>query len=363
MRADADEAVIVEALEGRFLEAEVASIEEDHVLVRLDGWTGDMSKASRGGEGGGRIKFEADGVVPLGDFRVAQSDPPEVAVGDRFLVHVEQRTNDGRRWIVSRDKARRLKAFETVLEAYRSGQTVEGEVAGTIEGGFSVDVGVRAFLPASQVAMRPIRRSDDILGQRFTFKIIRFDRSRQNVVLSRRVLLEAERNERLERLKVGAVVEGTVKSFTDYGAFVDIGGGVEGLLHLEEMSWGRLRRPQEAVALGDRLTLTVINLDKAKMRISLSLRQLQDDPWLIVSKKYPLQSTVHGLVVSKTDVGCFLEIEPGLEGLVFSKGPMVGPRDAAILRKVDIGDEISARVVDIDLGARRMTLVVAHEDS
>lgn len=334
-----------EALEGLRLDAEVTALEEDHVLVRLTG------------EGAG-----AEGLVPLGDFRVARSDPPQVAVGDRFEVHVEHRAQDGRRFVVSRDKAMRLRAFERVLEAYRAGERVEGEVVGTVEGGFSVDVGVRAFLPASQVGTRPIRRPEEILGQRFTFKIIRLDRSRQNVVVSRRVLIEADREARLARLKVGAIVEGTVKSFTEYGAFVDIGSGVEGLLHLVEMSWSRVRKPQDQVALGDRITVKVIEIDKERRRISLSLRQLQDDPWLTAMERYPEGTVVRGLVVSKTDFGCFIEIETGLEGLIHSTGGLVAAGDAAILRKTDIGDELTARVVDVDLAAKRMSLILHRDD-
>lgn len=333
-------------LEGSSLPAEVLELhpDDDQVLVRLEGH----------GQG-------EEAVVPLGDFRVARSDTPAVAVGDRTEVHVEQRTNDGKRWVASRDKVVRLAAFKTVQEAYRGGELVEGEIVGSIEGGFSVDVGVRAFLPASQVGMRPVKRPDEILGQRLTFKIIRFDRNRQNVVLSRRILLEADRDQRLARLREGAVVEGTVRSFTDYGAFVDIGSGIEGLLHIEEMGWSRIKRPQDVVKANQSIKCKVIGLDRAKKRISLSLRQLQDDPWLTIEQKYPAGATLKGLVVSKTDFGVFLDLEPGLEGLVLSSGALVAPGDAAALRKVDLGDELEAKVVDIDLEGRRLSLVLVRE--
>lgn len=344
----AAEAKPADVLEGLLLPAEVTELhpDDDQVAVRLNG------------KGNG-----AEGLVPLGDFRVAQSDPPKVAVGDAIEVHVEQRSSDGRRWVASKDKAMRLRAFRTVQETFRNGAKIEGEVVGTMEGGYSVDIGIRAFLPASQVGMRPVRRSEEVLGQHFTFKIIRFDKSRQNVVVSRRVLLEVERDARLERLKKGALVEGAVKSFTDYGAFVDIGAGVEGLLHIEEMSWNRLRRPQEAVKLGDKITCKVILVDQDKKRISLSLRQIQDDPWAKVTEKYTVGTVVSGLVVSKTDFGAFLELEPGLEGLVHSTGALVAPGDSATLRRVDIGDELSGRVVDIDRDRRRLSLVLAGKDA
>lgn len=327
-------------IDGLRLDAEVVAVHEEVVLVRLAG----------GQEAG----------VPLGDFRRSRSDVPVIEVGERFEVLVEHRSQDGRRWIASRDKAMRLGAFEAVHRAFQAGEKVEGEIVGTVEGGFSVDIGIRAFLPGSQVAMRPIRHPEEVLGQRFSFRILRFDRGRQNVVLSRRALLETERDAKLARLKVGALVSGTVRSLTDYGAFVDIGGGVEGLLHIGEMSWSALRRPEEAVHVGEVLTVKVIELDREKRRIALSLRQLQDDPWLTVKERYPEGQRVQGWVVSKTDFGCFLELEPGLEGLVHSTGTLVAPTDAAVIRKADIGDELEAQVVDIDVEAKRLSLVLVH---
>lgn len=337
---------LVDGLEGQLLEAEVIEV--------LDG---DQQVVARLGEEAASIEV----TIPLGDFRVAQSDVPQLSAGERFEVHVEQRTQDGKRFVASRDKALRLRALQRVEAAFRAKEPVEGEVVGHMEGGFAVDVGVRAFLPSSQVALRPIRKTDEVLGQRFTFSIIRFEKNRQNVVVSRRVLLETERKDRLGRLREGAVVEGTIRSFTEYGAFVDIGGGVEGLLHIEEMSWTKVRRPQNVVAKGDVVKVKVIKLEKGKGRISLSLRQLQDDPWSSAADKYSVGSIVNGLVVSKTDFGVFLEIEPGLEGLVHSAGKLVSPRDAAILKRVDIGDELAARVLDVDQETRRMSLALVEE--
>ncbi len=330
-------------LDGLLVPATVRDVLDEHVLLDL------------AGPGVGET-----GRAPIGDFRVARSDQPTVAPGDELEVLVEYKS--GAYHVVSADKARRLAAFSAVEAAFRAGASVEAEVAGTMEGGFSVDVGVRAFLPASQVGLRPVRRAEELLGARFAVRIIRFDRGRQNVVVSRRVLLEAEREARLARLKVGAIVEGTIKNFTEFGAFVDVGGGVEGLLHIAEMSWSRIRRPEEVVRTGQRLRLEVIELDPSKNRISLSLRRLLDDPWLEVESKHPVGSVATGLVVSKTDFGCFLQLEPGLEGLIHSTGPLVGPKDQQILRRVDIGDEVSARVVDLDLEAKRLSLVLHHPE-
>lgn len=332
-------------LDGLILPSELVSVDEDHVVVRLEG----------DGQG-------AEAVVPLGDFRTAQSDQIEAKPGERFEVHVEQLSQDKTRWVASKDKVWRLRAFDRVREAYAAKAPVTGEVVGLVDGGYSVDLGVRAFLPSSQVGLRPPRRPDEVLGQELSFEIIRFDRARQNVVVSRRTLLEREQKDRLGRLKVGAIVDGTVRSFTDYGAFVDIGGGLDGLLHVEEMAWTRVRRPQDICEVGQTLRLEVIQIEKGKKRISLSLRRLQDDPWMDVAERFPVGSVVSGLVVSKTDFGCFLELERGLEGLVHSTGPLVESGDAAAIRKIDIGDEIRARIVDIELGARRLSLVLAHEE-
>lgn len=335
---------LVDSLEGRILEAEVLEVHEadQQVIARL-------------ADGGAEV------TVPLGDFRVAQSDRPEPKAGERLEVHVEHLSHDGKRFVASRDKVGRLRALERVQKAFEAKERVEGEIVGLTDGGFSVDIGVRAFLPASQVSLRPIKRPDDVLGQTLSFEIIRFEKSRQNVVLSRRTLLEGERKDRMSRLKVGAVVEGVVRSFTEYGAFLDIGAGVEGLLHVEEMGWTKIKSPKDVVALGDEVRVKVIKLEKGKGRISLSLRQLQDDPWSTAADRYPAGTIVSGPVVSKTDFGCFLEIESGLEGLVHSSGAMVGAEDTAALRKVDIGDEIQARVLDLDPEARRLSLALHRE--
>lgn len=325
----------VEGVEGTIVEAAVVAVSEDEVVVHL-------------GEAG-------EGVIPLADLKQKKSDQPEVQVGESFEVYVDHRPDDAERFIASRDKARRLRALEEVKRAFDEGRSVEGEIVAAVDGGFNVDVGIKAFLPASQLALRPIRNPDSVLGQRLGFKIIRFNESRHNIVLSRRVLLEAERDATLDQIQTGAVIEGTVKSLVDYGAFVDVG-GIDGLLHNSDISWGRVKHPSEVLAVGDPVTVKVLKFDRKKRKLSLGLRQIQEDPWLTAGEKYPVDASVEGPVISKTDYGVFIEVEPGIEGLVHSTGPLVADQAKEALKKVSLGDRIKARVLDLDLPKKRMSL-------
>lgn len=303
----------------------------------------------------GRIRVsvsdDAEAEIPIYEF----SETPKV--GDSFSVYVDTTINgDPHRYTASKEKADRVAPYQELATAFASGTPVTGEVVSAIEGGFDVDVmGVRAFLPASQVGLRPVRNQFEVLGHELNFKIIRFDKNRYNVVLSRKVLLGAERKQTFKRLREGAIVEGVVRSVVDYGAFVDLG-AVEGLLHVTDMSYGRLGHPSKLVDVGDKLTVKVLKIDKKSRRISLGLKQLEDDPWVGANDRYPKGKEVRGLVVSKTDFGCFIEVEPGLEGLVISKGPLVSDHARARLKRTDIGDEIEAVVLDIDLAGHRFSL-------
>lgn len=293
-----------------------------------------------------------EGVLVHGDL---PSLPP---VGSCFTVYVEQRVSeDPPRYQVSREKAARLEAFEPLQAKFEAGDPVEGELVSAIDGGFRVDLdGVPAFLPASQLSLQPMRSTEPLWGQRFRFKIIRFDRDRHNVVLSRRVLLEAERDRTMKRIKAGSIVEGQVKSLTDFGAFVDLG-ELQGLLHISDISWGRIQHPSVLLKVGQKITVKVLKMDKKGLRISLGMKQLEDDPWLTAEERYPEGTEVSGMVVSLTDFGCFIELEPGLEGLVHSTGPMVTDEAKAALAGVAIGDDLSAKVFNIDRAARRLSLV------
>jgi small subunit ribosomal protein S1 len=320
-----------EDLRGTFVSATVTGLTDQHVAVSLPGG--------------------AEGLIPRADL----GRGAEPSVGEALQVYVEQES--GERYLVSRDKAQRAAVLDALEKLHAEGAVVEGEVVSATQGGFAVDIGVRAFCPSSQVSLRPVRDADELLGQSFRFKIIRFQKGRQNIVLSRRALLENDQDKVFARLKVGALLEGVVRRFADFGAFVDIG-GVEGLLHVGDMSWGRISKPSEAVELGQHLTLKVLRFDKKSKRISLGLRQCQDDPWVTVPTKYTEGTPVKGLVVSKTDFGCFIEVEPGVEGLVHATGPMVTASAKCILDKTDIGDELQATVLDVDQGQKRMSLAL-----
>lgn len=331
--------VQVEDLRGEFVDAIVTSINDEHVTVSL--------------------RSEAQGMIPRADLVRIGSAELGVNVGDSFSVYVEQPM--GEHYLVSKDKADRMAQFDRLGALKRAGELVEGEVVGIADGGFVIDVGVRAFCPGSQFALRPVRNPDQLLGQTFTFKIARFEKNRQNVVLSRRALLEKERDTAVGRIKVGALVQGKVVRFTDFGAFVDIG-GVDGLLHIGDMSWGRINKPSEIVELGEELTLKVLKFDKKNQRISLGLRQCNDDPWLTVAETYPAGTRVNGPIVSKTDFGCFIDIGRGIEGLVHVTGPMVTDTAQKVLNKADIGDELEATVLDLDISQKRMSLAL-HEEA
>lgn len=324
-----------EALDGRFLPADVVRADLDPIQVRLS--TGQ------------------DGTLHRSDLNVSERTS---LTESSFRVYVEHGVQDGS-YVVSKDKADRMACLDRVQEAFESEQLIDGEVVSVTEGGFHVDVGVKAFLPASQIALRPIKDPDEVLGRSFRFRIIRFSRGRQNVVLSRRSLLEAERDETLSRLKVGALVDGTVVRLADFGAFVDVG-GAEGLLHLRDMSWGRIRNPEEVVHVGQQLKLKVLRFERKAKRVYLGLRQVQDDPWLKVPEKYPAGTRVRAFAVSKTDYGVFVEVERGVEGLVMMAGPMVTATAKRALAAVDIGDELDVVVFDIDPSQKRMSLTL-HE--
>ncbi|MEM7674785.1 MAG: S1 RNA-binding domain-containing protein [Myxococcota bacterium] len=328
---------IPQYLDGTFRSAKVLNVESDRIIVS--------------------VSERARAEIPSDEFGATP------AVGDTFTVFVDTTIRrDPLRYVASKEKADRIKPFDELAKAHESGTPVSGEVVSAIEGGFDVDVmGVRAFLPASQVGLRPVRNQFEVLGHTFNFKIIRFNKSRYNVVLSLKVLLGAARKQTFTRLREGAIVEGVVRSVVDFGAFVDLG-AVEGLLHVTDMSYGRLGHPSKLVDVGDKLTVKVLKIDKKNRRISLGLKQLEDDPWVGADERYPKGKQVRGLVVSKTDFGCFIEVEPGLDGLVISKGPMVSEAAQAKLKRTDIGDEIEAEVLDIDLAGHRFSLRLKEDD-
>ncbi|MBI5442988.1 MAG: 30S ribosomal protein S1 [Deltaproteobacteria bacterium] len=304
------------------------------------------------------IGYKSEGVVPLEEFR----DPDgkiTVQVGDEVDVLVEQLENEDGMIVLSKDKADKIRIWDAISKAAENDEVVEGRIVARIKGGLSVDIGVRAFLPGSQVALRPVRQLEKLIGEKFQFKIIKFNRRRGNIVLSRRVLLEKEREvqrkDTLQKLQEGAVLAGVVKNITDYGAFIDLG-GIDGLLHVTDMSWGRINHPSEVFEIGDEVTVKVLSFDPERERVSLGMKQLQPDPWTTAEDKYPIGSKVKGKVVSITDYGAFVELEKGIEGLVHISEMSWTKRVSHPSEKVAIGDEVEVMVLNLDTNRKRISL-------
>ena len=302
-------------------------------------------------DGFATIDLEAGvfGRVPLAEF----GKPPVVAAGDAVEVLVEL-LSGGNEAVLSKEKADQLRKWDVVAKAHAAGALVEGTVVAKITGGFSVDIGLRGYLPANHAEAK---HPDDLLGQKLQFRILKLEEDDARVVLSRRVLLAAEREaqkkETLSRLQEGAVLEGTVKSLTDYGAFVDLG-GLEGLLHITEMSWGRIGHPRELLKAGDEVRVMVLKYDPATGRIGLGLKQTTPDPWVEVAKLEP-GARVSGKVTSLTDYGAFVAIAPGVEGLIHVS-EMSWTRVASPSKVVSVGDAVNAVVLEVDVKARRLRL-------
>jgi small subunit ribosomal protein S1 len=263
-------------------------------------------------------------------------------------------------YVVSREKGTRLAAFEAVRAAYKAGEPVEGTIVGFAQGGFHVDIGVQAFLPASQLSGRAGVASAKALGQSLRFKILKFEERRHNIVLSRRALLQEERDRCFASLEVGKRVEATVKRLVDYGAFVAVG-SVQGLVHNSDLTWGRIHYPSEVVRVGDSVTVQVLKVDKAKGQVSFGLRQTQESPWDTVLERYPRGTHVSGPVISKTDFGVFIALEPGIDGLVHTAEGVASREARDFLRKVDIGSTLHAEVADVNVEQRRLSLVVVRK--
>jgi len=305
------------------------------------------------------IGYKSEGQVPMGEFVPAPGAEPQVKVGDKVQVLVESRENDTGMVVLSKEKADKMRIWDEISAACERDELVEGFIVGRVKGGLSVDIGVKAFLPGSQVDIRPVRNLDKLIGEKFKFKVIKFNKKRGNIVLSRRVLLEKEREElkkeTLKNLKEGAVLKGVVKNLTDYGAFIDLG-GIDGLLHVTDMSWGRVGHPSEMFEVGQEVRVVVLKFDPATERVSLGLKQIQEDPWHRADEKYPVGTRVKGKVVSLTDYGAFIELEQGVEGLVHVSEMSWTKRVKHPSKIVNVGDQVEAVVLDIDPKAKRISL-------
>jgi small subunit ribosomal protein S1 len=305
--------------------------------------------------------FKSEGVVAIREFPSIDGKP-QVKEGDKVLVFVESKQeNESGLCVLSKEKADRMRIWDDIAKAHETDATIEGIVTSRVKGGLQVDIGVKAFLPGSQVDLRPIRNLDKLIGEKFRFKVIKFNKRRNNIVLSRRLVLEKEREEQkastMAKLQEGAILDGVVKNITEYGAFIDLG-GIDGLLHITDMSWGRLNHPSDMFKVGDDVRVKVLKFDPATERVSLGLKQIQDDPWIEADKKYAVNAKVSGKVVSLTDYGAFIELEPGIEGLVHVTEMSWTRRVKHPSKMYSIGDEVTAMVLDIDISQKRISLGV-----
>ena len=303
--------------------------------------------------------LKSEAYVPIEEFK---DDRGEVTVqpGDFVSVAIESVENGYGDTILSRDKAKRLAAWMNLEQALESGELVTGTVTGKVKGGLTVMTnGIRAFLPGSLVDTRPVKDTTPYEGKTFEFKVIKLDRKRNNVVVSRRAVVEAsmgeERAKLLETLKEGAIVKGIVKNITDYGAFVDLG-GIDGLLHITDLAWRRVRHPSEVVTVGQELEAKVLKFDQEKNRVSLGLKQLGEDPWIGISRRYPQSTRLFGKVTNITDYGAFVEIEAGIEGLVHVSEMDWTNKNVDPRKVVTLGEEVEVMVLDIDEERRRISL-------
>jgi small subunit ribosomal protein S1 len=340
-------ALFEESLQGKGLDVEKGAVIQGTVVSIDSDWvTVDTG-------------LKSEGVVPRAEFLNEQREL-EVAVGDTVDVVVEALDNGMGQTVLSREKAKRAETWTKLEKIFEDGEIVTGVISGKVKGGFTVDIGpVRAFLPGSLVDTRPIRDTTHLEGKDLEFKVIKLDAKRNNVVVSRRAVMEAEssaeREELLSKLEEGQVVTGTIKNLTDYGAFVDLG-GIDGLLHITDMAWKRIKHPSEVVEVGQDVTVKVLKFDRERNRVSLGLKQLGEDPWMAIMSRYPKGSVVKARVTNLTDYGCFAEIAEGVEGLVHVSEMDHTNKNIHPSKVVQIGDEVNVMVLDVDEERRRISL-------
>ena len=326
--------------EGEIVQGTVVAVQRDNVIIDIGG--------------------KSEGMIPLSEFSDATGGVT-VKAGDRIDVYIESRENDDGLVTLSKEKADKMKVWDEISGACERDELIEGTISQRVKGGLSVTIkgGVKAFLPGSQVDLRPIRNLDKLIGQTYQFKVIKFNKKRGNIVLSRRVLLEKERDEQktktLETLEEGKVVRGVIKNITEYGAFVDLG-GIDGLLHITDMSWGRVNHPEELFKVGDEVTVKVLNYNPETERVSLGLKQTQEDPWSHAEEAYPPGKKVHGKVMSITDYGAFVELEPGVEGLIHVSEMSWTKKVKHPSKLLEVGQALDCQVLEVDAKAKRISL-------
>ena len=323
---------------GDVVKGTVVEVQEDYVLVD--------------------INYKSEGMIPISEFRMVEGQR-NVQVGTEVEVFIDRIENENGMVVLSKDKADMLRAWNDISRAAENEEVIEGTIIAKVKGGLSVDIGVKAFLPGSQIDLRPVRNMDAYIGKTYKFKVIKFNKRRGNIVLSRRALLEQERenlrSQTLDSMKEGSVVKGMVKNITDYGAFIDLG-GMDGLLHITDMSWGRVKHPSELVNVGDEVEVIVLKFDNEKERVSLGMKQLKDDPWAAVADRFPVEQKLKGKVVSLADYGAFVELEEGIEGLIHVSEMSWTKRVKHPSQVVKVGDEVDVQVLEVDRENRRISL-------
>ena len=324
--------------EGELVRGEIVQIEKEFILVD--------------------IGYKSEGQIPIEEFIDSEGNLT-AKVGDKVDVLLEKREDDRGKILLSRDKATKIKIWDDIKKIYEEDGSIKGKIISRIKGGMTVDIGLQAFLPGSQIDLKPIKDFDTLIGTEHNFKILKYNKRRGNIVLSRRAILEAERaslkEETLKNLEEGAVVEGVVKNITDYGLFIDLG-GIDGLLHVTDISWGREGHPSEKFQVGDKITAKVLKFDRETERVSLGLKQLTEDPWSRVQENYPIGARIQGRVVSLADYGAFVEVEEGVEGLIHVSEMSWTRKIRHPSQAVKRGDMVDVMVLNIDPSNKRISL-------
>ncbi len=311
------------------------------------------------------VGFKTEGQIAAGELK-DENGNFTVSVGDEVEVLVDRRDEEDN-LILSRDKAAKMRVWGDVKSSYEQKKTIRGTIVERVKGGFTVDIGIQAFLPGSQLDVRPVKDLNSFIGQSLTFNILSYDRKRNNIVLSRRQILEVEREEErkkvLETLEEGKIIEGIVKNITDYGIFIDLG-GIDGLLHVTDISWGKMTKPADSFSKGERITVKVLSFDKAKERVSLGLKQLSENPWDKITERYTVGTIIEGKVVSLMDYGAFVELEPGVEGLIHvSEMFWTSKRFKHPSKVLNVNEIIRVMVLDIDPQNKRISLGLKQTQS
>ena len=324
-------------IEGTIISGTIIAIESDMVMID--------------------IGYKSEGLVPLEEF--SEEDAKKLEIGQKVSVYLQEREDSDGNLVLSKEKAEKMKVWLDLEDSYNKNEIVEGKILSRIKGGMIVDIGVKAFLPGSQIDLRPVRDMDYLIGKSFPMRIIKMNQKRGNIVLSRRVLLEETRNQKRQKtlasLEEGQLIEGVIKNITEYGAFIDLG-GIDGLLHVTDMSWGRITHPSALFVIGDRLQVIILKYDKETGRVSLGVKQKTSDPWKDVLSKYPVGSKVTGKVVNLADYGAFIELEEGVEGLIHISEMSWGHEVRHPSKMVSVGDRVDVVVLKVDQESRKISL-------